>query len=65
MYGAPEGVSMGEQDWDDDTGYRSAVRRTRIMTAIALATGLAVIALGALGVLGLWLFTTAVDVLAG
>lgn len=56
---------MREQDWDDDTDYRSAVRRTRVMTAITLATGLAVIGLGALGVLGLWLFTTAVDVLAG
>ncbi|WP_199816532.1 hypothetical protein [Streptomyces griseus] len=56
---------MGEQDWDDDTGYRTAVRRTRIMTAIALTAALAVIALGALGVLGLWLFTAAVDALAG
>ncbi|MFF8834938.1 hypothetical protein [Streptomyces sp. NPDC015130] len=34
---------MRESDWDDDSGYRAAVRRTRILMGFGLVVAVAVI----------------------
>ncbi|MFE6456176.1 hypothetical protein ACFVP0_01730 [Streptomyces cinereoruber] len=47
---------MRDQEWDDDSAYRAAVRRTRIMMAIALVVSLLVLGLIALAVFGTVLF---------
>ncbi|MCB8901019.1 MULTISPECIES: hypothetical protein [unclassified Streptomyces] len=47
---------MHDQDWDDDSAYRSAVRRTRITMAIALVVTLLVLGSVAVAIFGVSLF---------
>ncbi|MFF4171841.1 hypothetical protein [Streptomyces sp. NPDC001744] len=47
---------MRDQDWDDDSAYRSAARRTRITMAVALVVTLLVAGAVAVAVLGAVLF---------
>ncbi|WP_175412421.1 hypothetical protein [Streptomyces sp. TRM64462] len=54
---------MHDQSWDDDTDYKSAVRRTRITMAIALTVVLLVLGIGAVVILGISLFVDLVEVL--
>lgn len=53
-----------DQDWDDDSGYRSAVRRTRITMAFAMVVTVCVIGAGAVTLFGVWLIVDLVDGLA-
>ncbi len=55
---------MLDRNWDDETDYRSAVRRTRIMTAIALVVVLLVIGIGVVAVLGVSLFLDVAEMLS-
>ncbi|MEV6251290.1 hypothetical protein AB0M38_34770 [Streptomyces sp. NPDC051742] len=55
---------MRDQDWDDDSEYRSAVRRTRITMAIALIVTLLVAGLVAVGIFGMVLFVDLAGVLS-
>ncbi|MEV1053988.1 hypothetical protein [Streptomyces sp. NPDC049887] len=55
---------MLDQDWNDDTDHRSAVRRARIMTAIALVVVLLVTGIGIVAVFGVWLFLELVEMLS-
>lgn len=55
---------MLDRNWDDDTDHRSAVRRTRIMTAIALGVAVLVIGIGVVAVFGVSLFLGVVEMLS-
>ncbi|MFE5832726.1 hypothetical protein ACFQ67_31255 [Streptomyces sp. NPDC056488] len=52
---------MRDQDWDDDSEYRSAVRRTRVMRAVALIVTLLVVGIVAVGISGVSLFLDLVE----
>ncbi|MFI8326462.1 hypothetical protein [Streptomyces sp. NPDC085529] len=56
---------MRDLDWDDDSGYRSAVRRTRITMALALIVTLFVVGLVAVAVFGISLFMDLAEDLGG
>ncbi|MFE5735008.1 hypothetical protein ACFQ7A_29370 [Streptomyces sp. NPDC056528] len=43
---------MHDRDWNDDTDYESAVRRTQIMMAIASVVTLLVLGAVAIGIFG-------------
>ncbi|MHA4779741.1 hypothetical protein L1085_035370 [Streptomyces sp. MSC1_001] len=47
---------MHDQDWDDDSAYRSAVRRTRITMAVALIVTLLVAGIVAVAIFGISVF---------
>ncbi|GEB58897.1 hypothetical protein GCM10017674_06340 [Streptomyces gardneri] len=53
------------RDWDDDSEYRAAVRRTRVLMGIGLVVALCVVGVVALGVLGVSLFADLVEILGG
>jgi hypothetical protein len=55
---------MHDQDWDDDSGYRSAVRRTRITMAVALIVTLLAAGTVAVALFGLSLFLDLADALS-
>ncbi|WP_171053013.1 hypothetical protein [Streptomyces marianii] len=55
---------MLDQNWNDDTDYRSAVRRTRIMMAIALVVALLVIGIGVVAIFGASLFLDLAETLS-
>ncbi|MFD3537224.1 hypothetical protein [Streptomyces sp. NPDC058664] len=55
---------MRDQNWDDDSGYRSAVRRTRITMAIALTVTLLVAGLVAVAIFGISLFVDLAEALS-
>ncbi|MEV0090233.1 hypothetical protein [Streptomyces sp. NPDC050738] len=55
---------MIDQDWDDDTRYHSAVRRTRVTMVIALGVAVAVIGIGVAAALGAVGFALLVDAYA-
>ncbi|MES9804989.1 hypothetical protein [Streptomyces cinereoruber] len=52
---------MRDQEWDDGSAYRAAVRRTQIMMAIAVVVSLLVVGLIALAVFGTVLFAGLVE----
>ncbi|WP_435189404.1 hypothetical protein [Streptomyces sp. bgisy126] len=54
---------MREQDWDDDSEYRSAVKRTQVMMAIALIVTLLVVGIVAVGIFGVSLFFDLAEIL--
>ncbi|MFG2405313.1 hypothetical protein ACGFR8_13445 [Streptomyces brevispora] len=56
---------MTGQSWDDDTEYRRAKARARVMVAVASCCGLVVVGLVALAVLGVGVFVALVDALGG
>ncbi|MFF8275072.1 hypothetical protein ACF05T_02985 [Streptomyces lateritius] len=56
---------MLDRNWDDDSDYRSAVRRTRIMMALASVVILVVIAAGVVAVFGVSLFLDLAEILSG
>ncbi|MFB7354271.1 hypothetical protein [Streptomyces gardneri] len=62
--GCGGGVLVG-RDWDDDSEYRAAVRRTRVLMGIGLVVALCVVGVVALGVLGVSLFADLVEILGG
>ncbi len=47
---------MRERDWDDDSAYRSAVRRARGTMVVALVGTLLVGGVVAVGVFAVWVF---------
>lgn len=53
---------MLERDWDDDSDYRSAVRRTRIMMVLAAVVALCGIGVGVVALFDVWLFVGLVTV---
>ncbi|MFI1654971.1 hypothetical protein ACH4ZU_08625 [Streptomyces sp. NPDC020472] len=55
---------MHDQDWDDDSEYRSAVRRTRITMAIASVVTLLVVGVVAVAVFGISLFVDLAEALS-
>ncbi len=55
---------MHDQDWDDDSAYRSAVRRTRITMAIALIVTLLVVGIVAAAAFGVSLFLDLAEALS-
>ncbi|MFD7228309.1 hypothetical protein [Streptomyces sp. NPDC059881] len=59
-----KGVAMHDQDWDDDSEYRSAVRRTRITMAIALIVTLLVAGIVAVAIFGISLFVDLAEALS-
>ncbi|MEK9522837.1 hypothetical protein MIU24_26100 [Streptomyces venezuelae] len=52
---------MDRQEWDDDSAYRSAVRRTRITMAFALPATLLLLGGVAVAVFGMTLFLDLAD----
>ncbi|MGW1271497.1 hypothetical protein [Streptomyces sp. NPDC002491] len=55
---------MHDQDWDDDSEYRSAVRRARITMATALIVTLLVAGFVAVAIFGISLFVDLVEALS-
>ncbi|MFC9795435.1 hypothetical protein [Streptomyces sp. NPDC057695] len=55
---------MERQEWDDDSAYRSAVRRTRITMAVALVATLLLLGGVAVAVFGMTLFLDLADSLS-
>lgn len=53
-----------EQDWDDDSSYRSALRRARITMAFALVATLLLLGGVAVALFGVSLFLDLVDLLS-
>lgn len=56
---------MHQRDWDDDSAYRSAVRRTRFTMAFGLFVTLLVVGVVAVGIFGTWLFVSLADTFSG
>ncbi|MCX5232593.1 hypothetical protein [Streptomyces sp. NBC_00233] len=52
---------MQDQDWDDDSAYKSAVRRTQITMAVALVVTLSVLGSVAVAIFGVSLFLDLVE----
>ncbi|MFF8510681.1 hypothetical protein ACF064_21585 [Streptomyces sp. NPDC015492] len=55
---------MDQREWDDDSAYRSAVRRTRITMALALVATLLLLGGVAVAVFGMSLFLDLLDSLS-
>ncbi|MGH4029158.1 hypothetical protein ACQB60_09520 [Actinomycetota bacterium Odt1-20B] len=55
---------MLDQDWDDDTDYRRAVGRTRIMVVVSLLCSFLVVGLVATALFGVGFFLDLVDALS-
>lgn len=56
---------MADQNWDDDTEYHRAVRRTWVMVALASCCSLVVVGFVVLAVFGVGVFVALVNVLSG